>query len=231
MNKKQLSDIIEVILDPMQGKEFYNRKRLKAVLDKINIITLDMHIYNGTPQEKIVRIVNNYVKRNVVFRRNYLDKFYGTKDKFDKKELIYRTAYAALIKNEAVCSGYTEAVRVLLAYYGIKSKTIITKIPRRLHEASCHYLTAVFLDDGSIKLLDPERQQYCEKKGYDFQEYLEKLEFAIPNEICWKNKLINDGTGMFASEYLNQQGGKKAKGIIEMKKLLKKERENREIGE
>ena len=208
-----------------------NRKRLKAVLDKINIITLDMHIYNGTPQEKIVRIVNNYVKRNVVFRRNYLDKFYGTKDKFDKKELIYRTAYAALIKNEAVCSGYTEAVRVLLAYYGIKSKTIITKIPRRLHEASCHYLTAVFLDDGSIKLLDPERQQYCEKKGYDFQEYLEKLEFAIPNEICWKNKLINDGTGMFASEYLNQQGVKKAKGIIEMKKLLKKERENREIGE
>ena len=223
MNKKQLSDIIEVILDPMQGKEFYNRERLKAVLDKINIITLDMHIYNGTPQEKIVRIVNNYVKRNVVFRRNYLDKFYGTKDKFDKKELIYRTAYAALIKNEAVCSGYTEAVRVLLAYYGIKSKTIITKIPRRLHEASCHYLTAVFLDDGSIKLLDPERQQYCEKKGYDFQEYLEKLEFAIPNEICWKNKLINDGTGMFASEYLNQQGVKKAKGIIEMKKLLKKE--------
>lgn len=68
MNKKQLSDIIEVILDPMQGKEFYNRERLKAVLDKINIITLDMHIYNGTPQEKIVRIVNNYVKRNVVLK-------------------------------------------------------------------------------------------------------------------------------------------------------------------
>ena len=36
---------------------------------------------------------------------------------------------------------------------------------------------------------------------------------------------------MFASEYLNQQGVKKAKGIIEMKKLLKKERENRQIGE
>ena len=30
MNKKQLSDIIEVILDPMQGKEFYNRERLKV---------------------------------------------------------------------------------------------------------------------------------------------------------------------------------------------------------
>ena len=161
MDKKQLSDIIEVILDPMHGKELYNRQNLNTLLNKIDFIALNMHIDQGLSQEEIVRKINDYVKQNVTFRRNYLDKFYGVVDKFDKKELIYRTAYAALIKNEAVCSGYTEAIRILLAYYGIKSKTIIAKIPRRLHEASCHYLTAVFLDNGIIKLLDPERQQYC----------------------------------------------------------------------
>ena len=231
MDKKQLSDIIEVILDPMHGKELYNRQNLNTLLNKIDFIALNMHIDQGLSQEEIVRKINDYVKQNVTFRRNYLDKFYGVVDKFDKKEFIYRTAYAALIKNEAVCSGYTEAIRILLAYYGIKSKTIIAKIPRRLHEASCHYLTAVFLDNGIIKLLDPERQQYCEKKNFDFQEYLEKLEFAIPNEICWKNKLINDGTGMFASEYLNLTGVRKAKGTIEIKRLLKTEQKDREIGD
>ena len=116
MDKKQLSDIIEVILDPMHGKELYNRQNLNTLLNKIDFIALNMHIDQGLSQEEIVRKINDYVKQNVTFRRNYLDKFYGVVDKFDKKELIYRTAYAALIKNEAVCSGYTEAIRILLAF-------------------------------------------------------------------------------------------------------------------
>ena len=229
MNKVQLSNILTVITDPMHGKEFYDRNSLASLLNKVDSIASDIQILDDMPQAKVIQIINDYVKNNVKFRREYLNKFYGISDTFDKEELIYRTAFAALTKGEAVCSGFTEAMRVLLAYYGIESKTIIAKLPRRCHNPTCHYLSVAFLKDGSIKILDPERQIYCARKGYDFQEYLNRLEFAIPNEICSKNKLINDGVGMFASDYLIRDDVKKANGVNDMKRLLKVERDARQI--
>lgn len=229
MNKIQLSNILKVITDPMHGKEFYDRNSLTDLLNEVDSIVSNIEIFDDTPQANIIQIINDYIKNNVKFRREYLDKFYGISDTFDEGELIYRTAYAALIKKEAVCSGFTEAMRVLLAYYGIESKTIIAKLPRRCHNPTCHYLLATFLNDGSIKILDPERQIYCERKGYDFQEYLNKLEFAIPNEICSMNKLANDGVGMFANDYLARNDVKKANGIKEVSKLLEQIQNIKEI--
>ena len=63
MDKKQLSDIIEVILDPMHGKELYNRQNLNTLLNKIDFIALNMHIDQGLSQEEIVRKINDYVKQ------------------------------------------------------------------------------------------------------------------------------------------------------------------------
>lgn len=219
MNKKQLSDILSIIAEPMHGKDFYDRNSLKCLIYKIDELGNKFDISDETSQEQIIHILNNYIRDNVSFRKEYLDKFYEKSDVFDKRELIYRTAYAALTKGEAVCSGFTEAMRVLMAYYGIKSKTIIAKLPRRYHNPTCHYLSVAYLNNGSIKIVDPERESYCQRKGYDFAEYLERLEYAIPNKVCSDNKLINDGVGMFANDYLMRSEVKKAKGtkgIIEV---------------
>lgn len=230
MNKKQLSDIISIITEPMHGKDFYNRDSLKCLINKIDELCNIFPISDKTSQEEIIQILNDYIRDNVVFRRNYLDKFYEKSEEFDKSELIYRTAYAALTKGEAVCSGFTEAMRVLMAYYGIKSKTIIAKLPRRCHNPTCHYLSVAYLNDGSVKLVDPERESYCQRKGYIFEEYLEKLEYAIPNKICSDNKLINDGVGMFANDYLSRSDVKRAKGTKGIIEIIK-EKEDIQIGD
>ena len=97
--------------------------------EKAQEISNTLDIDDSSSHEEIIEIINNYIKSTVTIRREYFDALSGLCDTFPKSEEMYRTAYAALIKNSAMCAGYTESTRILLSMYGIKTYTLISKLP------------------------------------------------------------------------------------------------------
>lgn len=196
--------ILSIISEPVHGSQFYNRTTLRALLDRVQEICEGLEIDENSDPEKIISIVNNYVKYNVSLKDSYFDAFCERSPKFDRDELPYRTAYGALVKKEAMCAGYTEAVRVLLSQYGIQSQTVLTKLPGK-NKRLLHYVAiAEYEKDGETKyaVLDPERQANCEKKGMDYERYQANMIYAIPSPIFTDDVVGETGLGMQAEEYL-----------------------------
>ena len=100
-------------------KRNFTRETLQELITRVEEICSNIEINENTSPENIISIVNNYIKHNVQLRKSYFDTFCERTEKFDERELIYRTAYGALVKGEAMCAGYTEAVRMILAQYDI----------------------------------------------------------------------------------------------------------------
>lgn len=153
-------------------KKNYTREILQELIISVKEICENIEINENTSPENIISIVNNYIKHNVWLRNTYFDTFCERTEKFDKNELIYRTAYGALVKGEAMCAGCTEALRIILAQYGIKTYTVLTKLPGR-NKRLLHYVAiAEYEKDGQTKcmVLDPERQVNCEKKEWTMKD-------------------------------------------------------------
>lgn len=223
-----IKGIIDVIKDPVHGEKFYTRENLKDLIISVKEICENIEIDKNTSHENIISIVNNYIKQNVRLRNSYFDTFCEITEKFDRHELIYRTAYGALVKGEAMCAGHTEALRVILAQYDIKTYTVLTKLPGS-NKRLLHYVAiAEYQKDGQTKciVLDPERQANCEKKGMDYERYKSNMIYALPDSIFTNDVVGITGLGMEAEEYLSHEEIFRIQGIDQLSKLVEKIKEN-----
>lgn len=222
LTEQQIESIISIINDPVHGHEFYTQEMFDKLLSKIDEIILSFNINEKTTDQEKIDLVNKYIKTNVKIRSQYFEAFLEIINKIPEEELIYRTAYAALVEGEAMCAGYTEASRMLLECLGLKTKTLLSKLPGH-NKQLLHYVVAIEYDRGSGRdhyVLDPEREVSCEQKGYDFREYLMKMTFIIPEETFYQSKVGLTGVGPKAEAYLESVKPKKVTGKNNVDKLF-----------
>lgn len=219
MNIDAIADIIK---EPVHGSQFYSKATFADLVSKVQHICGNLEITEQSKPESIISIVNNYIKYNVSLRNQYFDTFCERTETFDTNELVYRTAYAALEKGEAMCAGFTEAVRVLLSQYGIKTHTLLTKLPGK-NKRLLHYVAvAEYEKDGEKKyiVLDPERQANCERKGMDFEKYQSNMLYALPHPIFTNDVVGETGLGMQAEEYFSHPEIIRTTGTSQIGRLI-----------
>lgn len=204
MKREDIKQIAYTIISSKEhGTEFYTNEMFNSLIDKICIIVKELNLNSGTDYEKISK-VNEYLKSNVTVRKSYFDAFREEIPEIPKEELIYRTSYGALVMGEAMCAGFTESARILLEISGLKTKTLLSKLPGK-NKYLLHYVTAIKYDRGSGRdfyIMDPEREHSCEQKGYDFRRYLMEMTYILPEQYFFENKVGKNGVGPCADEYL-----------------------------
>lgn len=205
MNNKDYKIAFNIISSKEHGIEFYNKKMFIYLMDKVESIIQSLNLNNKTDYEKINKI-NEYLKHHVKVRKTYFDAFREEIPEIPKSELIYRTAFGALVLGEAMCAGFTEAARILLEISGLQTKTLLSKLPGK-NKYLLHYVTAIKYDRGSGRdyyIMDPEREYSCEQKGYDFRRYLMEMTYILPEEYFYEHKVGKNGVGPCADEYLEK---------------------------
>ena len=211
----------KIINEPVHGRKFYTENQIELLQKKLIDINNTLNLDNQN-QTEIINTVLEYVKENVGYRKTYFDCFTGKVENFDNTNLKYRTAYGALIEGEAMCAGYAEAIRVILNSYNINSYTLLSKLPldsKRL----MHYVVAVKNDIESEKyvILDPESEQYCLKKGYNYEDYIEKSIYFLPDKVFTDDVVGKDGAGMLAEEYIKYTDIPRVIGTKNIHNLIK----------
>lgn len=206
-NNKDL--IRSIITEEVHGEEFYDKIMLEELFNKVNYIKYNLHI-EKLETVNIINTIKDFIKSNVTLRKKYFEDY-------DENERKYRTAYAALVNGEAMCAGYTEATRILLSTYGIKTVTLLSKLPES-NKRILHYVCVFEDSNGEFLLIDPEREQNCHKKGIDFKQYASEMIFIVPDQHFIDNKCINDGAGPYANDYISKNT-KWVKGIDKLNEL------------
>ena len=211
-----------IISEPWHGIEFYD----PLMLNDLHRLLIELYTFFKNAEYQIsdpITLVNNYVKSNIKVRASYFDCLNGEVDTFPESELFYRTGYAALTRHEAMCAGFAESTRLLLALFNIESYTLLAKLPGA-NKQLLHYLVIDVDDNNEFRILDPERQANCERKGYDFQKYLDQMTFILPDEHFAQNKVGKTGVGEKAMDFLQRETTIKANGITgayELAKVMK----------
>lgn len=206
MNKQKIADISsKIIEEKVHGIEFYDENMFRNLIDRVSTIMDGLDLLNGNDTEKIFK-VNEFLKNNVKVRKSYFDAFREEIPEIPESELIYRTAYGALVLGEAMCAGYTEAARILLETSGLETQTLLSKLPGK-NKFLLHYVTAIKYDRGSGRdyyIMDPEREKSCEEKGFNFRRYLMEMTYIKPEEYFFEHKVGKNGVGPSAEEYLTK---------------------------
>ena len=192
---------LNVINDKAHDENLYTDEMKREYKEEIASIIRKLDITEKDNDMTKIKKINDYIKDNISIRDNYFHALDGDVD-FDRREMLYRTGYAALIKGEAMCAGFTEATRSLLESVNIKTHTLITKLPGK-NKQLLHYVCVCETSEGN-KIIDPERQGSCERKGFDFDRYLDGMIFIVPEENFCRNKVGKTGVGPKALDYLKQ---------------------------
>ena len=206
LKNEQCKRILSVISDPAHGQEFYDKSMLENLLKKIESILTELDVNENTPRADAIKKINDYLKANVSIRDEYFIAQREIVTEFPTDELPYRTAYAALCKGQAMCAGFAEAARVLLECCNFNTHTLLSNLPGK-NKVLLHYVTAIEYDEGSGRkyfIFDPEREASCDRKGYDFRNYLLNMTYIRPEEFFYKNKVGTNGLGPRADKYIER---------------------------
>ena len=211
-----------IIDEPIHGRKFYTRDELIKLKERISIIYNELNIRNLDTSKKIISI-SDFLKNSVSYKKSYFDCYTGKTPYFEYKNIKYRTAYGALVIGEAICSGYAEAARILLSLYDIKSYTILSRLPVESKKL-LHYVVVAECKcaNNEYIIVDPESEQYCQRKGMSFAQYLENSVFLLPNSRFTDNILGKDGAGILADEYMSDQSVERVLGTKNIDILIKK---------
>ena len=221
LTEGQKASIMGVIGDPVHSCGAYEDWMIPALWSEIENIMNNFAEGDSRFQNvDIIDRINDYVKSNVSIRTEYFSFVEGSEEKFDNRELFFRTALAAFQRRQAVCAGFIEATRCLLAAYGYKSYTLISKLPGA-NKQLLHYVCVVEKENGEYKVLDPEREGNCERKGYDFYRYLNGMTFIIPGADFCAEKIGSTGLGIKASDYLSRSTTVCCDGVSEIGNLIR----------
>ena len=219
-------EIFEIIQEPWHGSEFYSEIMFHDLILLLENIFKQLTNAPFKEQDPII-LVNNFVKSSVKVRKQYFEKFSGECEEFFDSEKIYRTGYAALCRQEAMCAGYAEATRMLLALFNIPSYTLLAKLPGA-NKRLLHYLVVAEDDLGNFRILDPERESSCERKGYNFEQYLDKMNYILPDTFFSNNKIGPAGVGECALEFLKRETTISAEGMDGAYQLAKMAKERKQ---
>ena len=203
MKIKHQELMYKIISEQVHGRELYNENMFNELMDKDDEIVEELDLLQGDEASKIEK-VNKFFIDNVKVRNQYFEAFREVIPEIPKSKLVYRTAYGALVKGEAMCAGFTEAARILLEIGGLETQTLLSKLPGH-NKFLLHYVTAIKYDRGSGRdyyIMDPERERSCIEKGYDFREYLMQMTYIKPEEYFYQNKVGKNGVGPRADDYL-----------------------------
>lgn len=204
LSAEQKQTVFNVISDRVHGIEFYTKEMFEELVDKVGVIVEKLGLLTDIDDQTKINRVNDYLIEKVSIRNEYFEAFREVIAKIPEEELMYRTGYAALVKGQAMCAGYAEAGRILLEIGGLKTQTLLSKLPGK-NKFLLHYVVAIKYDRGSGRdyyIMDAERQHSCEKKGYDFREYLMNMTYIKPNEYFYQNKVGINGVGPRADDFL-----------------------------
>lgn len=199
-----ICDPAHAMPDEAQGlkNKLYTEETYHELVSKVASLATKYHLtVDYIPENVKLMIINDLVKTNVKVRHSYFDAFEERIPAITEDELIYRTAYGALVKGEAMCAGYAEACRILCELSGIKSHTILSKLPGK-NKHLLHYVTLATTADGESFILDPEREASCERKGYDFDDYQRSMDFLTPTNLFFKQKVGANGVGPDVAVYM-----------------------------
>lgn len=209
--QKTIEAINNVIYDPAHAmpdegagtkNKLYTEETYWALVNKVSVMARKYHLgLEDIPDNIKLIIINDIVKTNVKVRHSYFDAFEERIPVISEDELPYRTAYGALVKGEAMCAGYAEACRIFCELSGIKSHTILSKLPGK-NKHLLHYVTLATTADGESFILDPEREASCDKKGYDFDEYQKSMDFLTPTNLFFEQKVGDNGVGPDVAVYM-----------------------------
>ena len=201
MKKKILDKICKVIDSPMYGLEFYTKEQFVETCLKIieiyekNAIGID----ENDTKENIISKVKNYVRNFINVRNEYFDNFKG------KEDYQYRTTYGALIKANAICTGYTELICILLEIYDINAYTMIATLPYR-ETPAIHYFVVAEIESKYGETIyipiDVEREESRKRKNDNFENYTKKMIITYPNDKWITNKIGKNGLGIPGKEYM-----------------------------
>lgn len=218
--QKTIEAINNVIYDPAHAipdegagtkNKLYTEETYWALVNKVSVMARKYHLgLEDIPDNIKLIIINDIVKTNVKVRHSYFDAFEERIPVISEDELPYRTAYGALVKGEAMCAGYAEACRIFCELSGIKSHTILSKLPGK-NKHLLHYVTLATTADGESFILDPEREASCDKKGYDFDEYQKSMDFLTPTNLFFEQKVGDNGVGpdvaIYMQDSIKQENG------------------------
>lgn len=223
LTEAQCARIYKILSEPVHGKELYNKERFDAVTNEIGNIIEKLELALISNKQDIIDKVNDYLKENCHVRSQYFEAYREIIPEIPQDELVYRTAYGALIKKEAMCAGYTEAARMILECCGFNTVTVLSKLPGK-NKNLLHYVSVIEYDCGSGRdyyIIDPEREKSCDEKGYDFKRYLETMTFIEPTKEFCTNKIGSNGVGPTAEEYINNYHPQIVYGKNEIDTLVK----------
>ena len=91
----------------------------KAIYDKA-VEVLDMIITDGMTDYEKELAVHDYLTNNVSYDQQYLNVFYG-------HDADSETPYGALVKNKAICTGYSTSFQMFMDMLDIPCKTVFGK--------------------------------------------------------------------------------------------------------
>ena len=206
LSKEQRKKVDDVIKSLGHGEEFYTPQMKEELYARVGE-TIDSLGLSQVSDEKKAFLVNKHIMEKVEIRPEYFYAFNTLGQPFDESEVYYRTAHAALYSGQAMCAGYAEAVRVLLETSGVKTHTLLAKLPSK-NKQLMHYVVCAEckLDNGKLDyvILDPERQKSCIKKGYDFQVYMAGMTFVMPDEVFDRQKVGSTGVGPRFCDYYKE---------------------------
>ena len=191
LKEKVYKSIDKVLADELHSASYYTEQMKEDLADKITHLfnDNDSPLYHMDKVDALTQIemINEHLQHNVKLSLTYNNAYKMAQEQNinfeDMKELLkYRTAAAALCEGESICTGYAEALRIILDTLDIKAKTYLALTPDPRPTAPLpfkpffHYLTVATInsDDGrAINIvLDPERQS---KKGPSFRHYMHSV--------------------------------------------------------
>lgn len=180
----------------------YTPELVRRLEERVYLIIKKLELDDeALPQRYKIMIINEFLKANIQIRHSYFDAFEERIPQITEDEIMYRSAYAALCEGETMCAGYTEAARILCESIGIDTKTLLSKLPGQ-NKRLLHYVTLANLNDGSSRIIDPERERSCDRKNYDFMKYQESMFYMLPNEYFYNHKIGKTGVGLEVDKYL-----------------------------
>lgn len=193
------------------GQHFYTNDKLEVLylaleimLSKIDTLHLDKSI-----PERIETIITEGVPEMPCQFSSYYSSGIDENTKvFPDDRLPGRTAYGLLCTDDGSnCIGFSETCCLLLNLKGYQATPIISKLLKG-NQTACHYVTGVVDDNGSVRIIDPERKRSCSEleKQWSLTAYQASIRYAVPDEDFCREKIGSNGLGPNFLEFTAREG-------------------------
>lgn len=193
------------------GQNFYTDDKLETLYSALEIMLLKidtLHLDKPIPERIETIIAEGVPEMPCQFSSYYSSGIDENTKVFPDDRLSGRTAYGLLCTDDGSnCIGFSETCCLLLNLNGYQATPIISKLLKR-NQTACHYVTGVIDDNGSVRIIDPERKRSCSEpeKQWSLTAYQANIRYAIPDEDFCREKIGSNGLGPNFIEFTSREG-------------------------